>query len=71
MLIWAGDAYPLTLTSRLTTGQLTMNPLGPNGLPAGNPVAWPLVTCCKAAEKSVWRRLSPAVTAAAMRHARP
>ena len=44
-------AYPLTLTSRLITGQLTMNPLGPNGAPAGKPVARPLLTCCSAASK--------------------
>ena len=54
----------MTFTSRLTTGQFTTNPLGPNGLPAGNPVALPSATCCTAAGKSVWRRLSPAATAA-------
>ena len=50
----ACDAYPPLFTSRLTTGQFTMNPLGPNELPAGNPVALPSVTCCSAVEKSVW-----------------
>ena len=65
LVVAAGEVYPLTFTSRLTTGQFTTNPLGPNGLPAGNPVALPLVICRKAAEKSVWRRLSPAVTAGA------
>src|SRR6516164_297451 len=70
LFVSAGDVYPLTFTSRLTTGQFTMNPLEPNGLPAGNPVALPSATCCKAAGKSVWRRLSPAVTAAAVQVAR-
>src|SRR5215475_9712662 len=65
-----GAVYPLTFTSRLTTGQFTTNPLGPNGLPAGNPVTLPSATCCKAAEKSVWRRLSPAATAASVHVAR-
>jgi pimeloyl-ACP methyl ester carboxylesterase len=69
-LCLGGDVYPLTFTSRLTTGQFTTNPLGPNGVPAGNPVALPSATCCKAAEKSVWRRLSPAVTAASVQVAR-
>ena len=68
--VFAGDVYPLTFTSRLTTGQFTTNPLGPNGLPAGNPVTLPSATCCKAAEKSVWRTLSPAVTAASVQVAR-
>ena len=66
----AGEVYPLTFTSRLTTGQFTTNPLGPNGLPAGNPVTLPSATCCKAAEKSVWRRLRPAITAASVQVAR-
>src|SRR5215471_13159234 len=55
----AGDVYPLTFTSRLTTGQFTTNPLGPNGLPAGKPVAFPLETCARVVEKSVWRTFSP------------
>src|SRR5215469_15689048 len=59
-------SYPLTLTSRLTTGQLTMKPLGPNWLPAGKPVALPLVTWLKAVEKSVCRTLIPAATAASV-----
>src|SRR5215467_10316215 len=70
LFVSTDNVYPLTLTSRLTTGQFTTNPLGPNGLPAGNPVTLPSATCCKAAEKSVWRRLSPAITAASVQVAR-
>src|SRR5712691_2274932 len=58
------------LTSRLTTGQLTTNPLGPNGVPAGKPVARPSMTCLRAAEKLVWRTLRPPVTAASVHVAR-